>query len=272
MLGTTTSRLASSMSFSTARLGPESDALDVEVLVHRGQLLAKRHEVLLAAQQPAQQARELHDEDARRFGLRSNQRRDRRQRVEQEVRVDLIRERLDARGHQQLLLLGQPVLDARRVPDLDRDRDAKHGREHDKRVQPPFAGRQKEDARGVAVADRLAKHLEQDRRRDQEDLPVEREAPQESPGGVVELLPEERREAPDLFLRTDLPQAAAREPAADREGQRAPFTGEEWRDARPRRRRSPPRTGPRSTRPGTIRKASDPRRHSAGAAATRRQR
>ena len=78
-----------------------------------------------AAHQAAEQARQLGDQHARGFRLRADQRRDRRQRVEQEVRVDLVRERLDLRREQQLFLLLQPVLDARVVPDLDRRRDAR---------------------------------------------------------------------------------------------------------------------------------------------------
>ena len=35
----------------------EADALDVEILVDGGQFLAQRHEVLLAAEQPAEQRR-----------------------------------------------------------------------------------------------------------------------------------------------------------------------------------------------------------------------
>ena len=108
------------MAFSIAQARAEADALDVEVLVDGFELFAQRDEMLLAAQQPPQQARELHDQHPRRFRLRSDQRGDRRQRVEEEVRVDLAGERLDARRHQQLFLLLQAVLDARAVPDLDR--------------------------------------------------------------------------------------------------------------------------------------------------------
>ncbi len=147
MLGTTTSRLPGSMSFSIAQLRAEADALDVEVLVDRLELLAQRDEVLLAALQPPQQPRELHDEHPRGLGLRPDERRDRRQRVEQEVRVDLAGERFDARRHQQLFLFLQPVLDARAVPDLDRDGHAEHRRE-DRRAPTSHAvgGAQVEDA------------------------------------------------------------------------------------------------------------------------------
>ena len=45
------------MVFSIRSFGPKRTALDVEVLVDRLELLAQRDEVLLAAQQPPQQAR-----------------------------------------------------------------------------------------------------------------------------------------------------------------------------------------------------------------------
>ena len=131
MLGTMTSSVSGLICLSTLQLRAEADDLDVEVLVDRLELLAQRDEVIGAAHQPAQQARELRDQHARRVGLRADERRDRRERVEQEVRVDLAGQRLDLRREQQLFLLLQPVLDARVVPDLDRRRDGEHRREQD---------------------------------------------------------------------------------------------------------------------------------------------
>ena len=95
MLGTMTSSVSGLICLHDAQLRAEAHDLDVEILVDRLELLAQRHEVIGAAHQAAQQARELGDQHARRLGLRADERRDRRQRVEQEVRVDLVRERLD---------------------------------------------------------------------------------------------------------------------------------------------------------------------------------
>ena len=89
--------------------------------------------------------------------------------------IDLIGERLDARGHQQLLLLGEPMLDPRAVPDLDRDRDAEHRRQRDQEAQPEIGRREQEDGVGELAADRLPEQLEQDWRGDEDDLPVERQ-------------------------------------------------------------------------------------------------
>src|SRR5678816_1192847 len=91
--------------FSDAKLRPEANDLDVEVLVDRLELFTQRDEVLMAAQQPPQKRRELEDQRARGIRLRANQRRDRRQRVEEEVWVDLALERFDLCGEQQLCLL-----------------------------------------------------------------------------------------------------------------------------------------------------------------------
>ena len=90
-----------------AQLRPEAHDLDVEVLVDRLELLPQRDEMLLAAQQTAQEAGQLVDQRSRRLWLRANQRRDRRERVEEEMRIDLALERLDLRGEQELLLLLQ---------------------------------------------------------------------------------------------------------------------------------------------------------------------
>ena len=134
-----TSSVSGLICLSTLQLRPEADHFDVEVLVDRLELLAQRDEVIGAAHQPAQQARELRDEHARRVGLRADERRDRRQRVEQEVRVDLAGERFDLGREQQLLLFLQPVLDAGVVPDLDRRGDAEDGGEQDDDQRPERA-------------------------------------------------------------------------------------------------------------------------------------
>jgi hypothetical protein len=69
------------------------------------ELLAQGAEVVVLAQQPAQHLGKLHHHHARLVGIGADQRRDRVQRVEQEVRIDLAGERGQARFHQQPLLL-----------------------------------------------------------------------------------------------------------------------------------------------------------------------
>jgi hypothetical protein len=219
------------MDFSTRSFGSEPDALDVQVLVDRLELFAERDEVFLAAQQPPQQARELDDEHAGGFRLRADERRDGRQRVEQEMRVDLAGQGLDPCRHEQLLLLLQPVLDARAVPDLDRDRDAQHRGQHDERGQPQPRRLVEEDAQGKPGADGLTDQFQDDGRRQQDDHPVDLEPPDEPPHVAVQVREEQRREVPDGFLRADFAQAAAGKPAADGERKGGPFAGERRRQA-----------------------------------------
>ena len=170
------------------QLRAEADDLDVEVLVDRLELLAQRDEVIGAAHQAAQQARQLRDQHARRFRLRADQRRDRRQRVEQEVRVDLVGERLDLRREQQLLLFLQPMLDARVVPDLDRRRDAEHRREQDDHAASTTGVRRARTNRRWCSLQRAPSawrsSSRRDRREQQHDLPVHLQRPQHLPGAA----------------------------------------------------------------------------------------
>src|SRR6266853_1494036 len=130
------------------QLWPEPDHFDVQVLVDRLELFAQGDEVIGAAQQPPQQARELGDQYAGGFRLRADERRDRRERVEQEMRVDLVGERFELGGEQELFLLLEAVLDAGVVPDLDRRGHSQHRGEHDDREphRPRGAGRQIEQS------------------------------------------------------------------------------------------------------------------------------
>ena len=216
------------------QLRAEAHRLDVEVLVDGVDLLAQRDEVIARPEQTAEQARELRDEHARRFGLRADERGDRRQRVEQEMRVDLVRERLELRREQELLLLLQPVLDARVVPDLDRRRDGEHRREQHREQEARRRRRAVEEEQPVVIApaqaDDLPQELERHRREQQHDLPVHVERAEHRPDAPRHAREDERREVPDRFLRTELPQAAAGKAAADGEGQRAPLADAERRD------------------------------------------
>ena len=57
--------------FVDLQLRSEADDLDVEVLVDRFQLFAQRDEMVRAAHQTAEQARQLHDQHPRRRGART---------------------------------------------------------------------------------------------------------------------------------------------------------------------------------------------------------
>src|SRR5262245_46523459 len=98
------------------------------------------------------------------------------------------------------------MLDPGGVPDLDGNRNAQHDGENAGQVQPPDRSRRVdiEQLRRKKLVDALSQHLEKSRRRDEHDLPVEREATDQPPGGLVKLGDEERREAPDFFLWANL--------------------------------------------------------------------
>ena len=81
------------------------------------------------------------------------------------------------------------------------------------------------------VTEPLPQQLEADRRREQQDDPVDLQPPHEAPDIAVEVGEEERRKVPDRFLGADLPQAAAGKSAADREGQGDPLAREHRRNA-----------------------------------------
>src|SRR5688572_29467881 len=135
MLGTRMPNVSGPMSFFTRRFGPKR-ITSMSRYSSIDSSSAQRHKLLVTAQQATEQRRELDDQRAGGVGLRADQRGDRRQRVEQEVRVNLTLERLDLRRQEQLLLLLQPMLDAGAVPDLDRGGHADRRREHDHRHHP----------------------------------------------------------------------------------------------------------------------------------------
>ena len=110
-------------------------------------LFAQRNESVGLTQQPSQNIRQLHDQLARRIRIEPHQRRNRVQRVEQEVRIDLALQRLHARLHQQALLLFQLHLDARVVPDLQRNADAHQHRRENRDCDPDVRTIDRKDIR-----------------------------------------------------------------------------------------------------------------------------
>ena len=163
---------------------------------------------------PPQDVGELVDHRARLVGIGPDQRGDRIQRVEQEVRVDLAGERRQPRLHQQLLLLHQLGLVAGVVPDLERQRHREqrghvddHGGQRVRRGPAADAGRTRSPGRGGP-----ASAAGTPRRRS----PAGRtswKAVRRGRGRAEEPADAEigqRREAPDLLgVRSAIPQQAA---------------------------------------------------------------
>src|ERR1019366_8330518 len=75
------------------------------------------------AQQAAEHFGNFHYHDTRLIGIGANERGNRVERVEQEVRIDLAGERREARFHQQARLFFELLFVARVVPDFQRDGD-----------------------------------------------------------------------------------------------------------------------------------------------------
>ncbi len=210
------------------QLRPEADQFDVEVLVDRRQFLAEADEVILAAHEAPQQAGQAADDHPRRFWLRSDQRRDRRQRVEEEVGVDLVGQDRHARFHQELLLLLQAMFDAGVVPDLDGRRDAQHREEdHDDQIKCRRRFEVEEALDAEAMSKGLTEQRQRNWRQQQDDLPIDFRVPQQPPEPSRQRREHERREVPDGFLRTQFAEAAAGEAAADGKRQGNEFTGDE---------------------------------------------
>ena len=88
----------------------------------KAELFAQRDEVVLLAQQAAENLRELVDHLARLVGIQADQRGHRVQRVEQKMRIDLAAERRQTGFVEAKLLLFQSLLVEVAVPDLDRQR------------------------------------------------------------------------------------------------------------------------------------------------------
>ena len=80
-------------------------------------------------------------------------------------------------------------------------------------------------------AEALSNQLEADRHKEEDDLPVDLHRAEHGPDAARQAGQNERREAPDGFLWTQLPQPPAREAAADGEGQRDDLAVGERRQA-----------------------------------------
>src|ERR1700690_2620275 len=122
----------------------EADHFDVEIIVNEFQLFAQRHERFVFAQQSPQNVRKLQHDAARHIGIEANQRRNRVECVEQEMRVDLAGERVHARAEQELLILLEVHFDARVVPNFYGDGHAHHRRKNFERNERPVVRRNRE--------------------------------------------------------------------------------------------------------------------------------
>src|SRR6185437_7925754 len=114
--------------------------LDVEIVVDEIDLILQRNECVTAVQQAAQDCGQLDDEFARCVRRDAHQRRNRIQRVEQKVRVDLILQRGHARLEQEPLLFLQLDLQTHAVPNLQLNHDHRDRRGDEENINPATAG------------------------------------------------------------------------------------------------------------------------------------
>ena len=150
------------------------------------------------------------------------------------MRVDLVRQRLDLGGQEQLFLFFEAMFDARVVPDLDGRRHGQHRREQNEHERPERLRIQEKQTLLVCAppqADRLTNQLEADGRHQERELPIDLTRPQHLPDSRGKPGHDKRREMPDGFLRTEFAQAAAGEPAPHGKRQRDEFAVGERRNA-----------------------------------------
>src|SRR5207245_221401 len=86
-----------------AELLPEAHNFNVEIVVDELDFVTQLHEGLLLIQQASQDTREFQDHGAGCVGIDAHKRRNRIQRVEQKVRIDLALQRFHTRLQQQTL-------------------------------------------------------------------------------------------------------------------------------------------------------------------------
>ena len=163
------------------------------------------------------------------------------------------------RRQQQLLLLLQPVLDARVVPDLDRRGDAEHRREQDDEQRPATRrfgarGRTGDGARRTRRRAPGASSSSADRREQQDDLPVDLQAAGPSArrcGGRSVKTNGEKCQIASFGHSSRRPPPAKPQPTAKGSAIHSPATsgGRPTIDADDARRRRDRRSGRRGTRP-----------------------
>src|ERR1700674_1035816 len=119
---------------------PKPYHFNVEIVIDEFEFFAQGRESFTAVEQPPQDRCQLEDHVPRHVGVKAHQRRYRVESIEEEVRIDLVLQRLHARVQQQPLLFLQLDLDAHAVENLQLDADRRHTRCVDGAVDPIVVG------------------------------------------------------------------------------------------------------------------------------------
>src|SRR6185437_11916080 len=208
----------------------EAHDLDVEVVVHEGELFAQRLEALVLAQHAAQNVGEFDDHDPGGVRIETHERGHRIERIEQKVRIDLTGEGIEAGLNQQAALGFELALDTGVVPDLDGNRNGENVGGGDGGGAPEGVG-----LGGVEARRHEALELDLERGGSNEDqegkgLPIAEWAIQAIAQPAPELEIDEGGEGPDfLGAGCGAAQQATREASGGEERQRQPLTGSDQR-------------------------------------------
>ncbi len=177
----------------------EAGDFDGKVVVGGGELVAKRDEGVVFLEHFTQDVGELDDEVASLLGTEANQRGDGVEGVEEEVRIDLTLEGVEAGFEEETLLLFEGLLDADGVPDFQGDADDHGGAGPDGDADKPGVGDQREEAVRHARGP-FAQDFHGDDEDEQENLAVDAGTEEGTADPAVEAEIDEGRERPDFFL------------------------------------------------------------------------
>ena len=140
MLGTRTLEgLGIDVLFDAQLVGAKADHLDVEVIVGEAELVAEGDVGVVILEQRAQDVGQFHGHLARQFGPAADQRSDGVEGVEEEVRIDLALEGVEAGFEQEMFLFLELDFEAEGVPHLEGDADDHGSAEPDQDLKPRAA-------------------------------------------------------------------------------------------------------------------------------------
>ncbi len=223
----------------------EADDLDAEVVLGGGKLVAKGDDDVVVAQAIAQYIGEFHDELARLLGAEADQRGDGVEGIEEEVRIDLALECVEAGFEEQTLLLFEGLLDADGVPDLEGNADDHGGAGPDGEADEPAVGIEGEEAGGIDAMNPLAESLHGNDEEEEQNLAIDAGTEQVAADPAVEAQIHEGGEGPDLLFFDEAAVDARDDGDGDKEGQRR---NSRWRMAGRERTEAPMRAAPGPTR------------------------
>ena len=178
----------------------EAGDFDAEIVLGGGELVAEGDEGIVFLEHFAQNVGELDDELASLLGAEANQRGDGVEGVEEEVRIDLALQGIEASFKEEALLLFKRLLDADGVPDFEWDADDHGGAGPDGDANDPPVGCEREEAVGVVARSPLAQDFHGDDEDEEENLAIDAGTEEGAADPAVKAEVDEGREGPDFFL------------------------------------------------------------------------